>query len=181
MVQMRPQFHHIDALAEQVKATLPREGAARQQEARAIHMTVKSSIDGEEDTTDTMAERISAAQAEAWKHHRYVDEDMDDAWAAFDESLFVGGNREMEDNDSLLDKFPRLRTSLEDDEYLDAISAPGDEARLSRSQKTRKGKAKDKKGRGPEEVVGGSAEQAENSSGPSDSGSDTEMENTAPS
>merc|ERR1719262_1567090 len=78
VVQMRPQFHHIDAQTEQDRAGRARDPAAGPRappDARAIHMTVKSNVDGEEDTTDTMAARITLAQSEAWKSHRYVDEE----------------------------------------------------------------------------------------------------------
>ncbi|KAF4631917.1 hypothetical protein G7Y89_g6207 [Cudoniella acicularis] len=140
VVQMRPQFHHIDALAEQNKANTPRDAPARVQEARAIHMTVKSSIDGEEESTDTMAERIAVTQAEAWKSHRFVDEDTVEAWDAYG-GLFVGAEADIDANE-LLEKVPKLVTSIDDLEYLDAISVPRDEARMSRNKK------KDKKGKG---------------------------------
>lgn len=170
IVQMRPQFHHIDALAEQHKAAAPRDAPARVQEARAIHMTVKSSIDGEEDSTDTMVERIATTQAEVWKSHRYIDEDTNEAWEAFEESLFVGGERELDPNEPLADKVPELVTSLDDGEYLDAVSAPRDAAEPPRHKKPKK--RKDKKGKG--KAIGG---ETNGDDGASSSGlSDTEIE-----
>jgi DNA-directed RNA polymerase-3 subunit RPC5 len=109
-------------------------------------MVVKSGIDGEEDSQDSIGQRIAATQAENWKQHNYIDEDTDEAWAIYQENFFVGGDvgENAEANDGLLEKLPRLATSLDDTEYLDTISAPGDEAKLSRSKQTKKGKGKGK-------------------------------------
>ncbi len=138
---MRPQFHHIDAQSEQDRigrrdSAMP----ARATEARAIHMTVKSNIDGEEDTTDTMAQRIATAQSEQWKSHRFVDDDDAEAWEAYAQDLFVGADIGAQDVNELLARFPKLKSNLDDAEYLDTISAPRDAAKLSRSKKLKKSK-----------------------------------------
>jgi DNA-directed RNA polymerase-3 subunit RPC5 len=136
IVQMRPQFHHLDSLAELERQARPRADAAaapRAAEPRAIHMTVKT-LGDEEETTDTMAERIRAAQDEPWRRLVYRDEDSNEAWAVFEDDLFVRG-AEAEAEASAL---PRLVSALGDDEYLDAISAPRDVARLSRSKGERR-------------------------------------------
>ncbi len=147
--------------------------AARAQEARAIHMTVKSNVDGEEETTDTMAERISAAQAEAWKTQRYVDEDSTEAWDAFHKHLFVGAEAGLEDNEALLANMPQLLSALDDVEYLDTISAPRDAAKLSGSKKVRKDR---EKGKGKEKPIGGAESDTSStlSDPPSESESDEE-------
>ncbi|KAH8678774.1 DNA-directed RNA polymerase III subunit Rpc5 [Tricladium varicosporioides] len=142
IVQMRPQFHHVDAKEEERKAKVPREAPARPQEARAVHMSVKSTIDGEEDHTESMVERIAATQAEAWKSHRFVDENQDEAWETFGESLFVGGDKQASTTVELRKQYPTLVTSISDSEYLDAISVPIDAERMMRNQK------RDKKGKG---------------------------------
>jgi DNA-directed RNA polymerase-3 subunit RPC5 len=147
--------------------------AARVQEARAIHMTVKSNVDGEEETTDTMAERISAAQAEAWKTQRYVDEDSGEAWDAFHKHLFVGANAGLENNEDLLANMPQLKSALDDAEYLDTISAPRDAAKLSRSKKVRKDRDKGK-GKGKEKATEGA--ESDTSSTLSDPPSELESE-----
>jgi DNA-directed RNA polymerase-3 subunit RPC5 len=174
IVQMRPQFHHIDAHSEQERFGRVRDPtmAARVQEARAIHMTVKANVDGEEETTDTMAERIAAAQSEAWKTQRYVDEDDVEAWAAYEKHLFVGANAGLEDNEDLLANMPRLKSTLDDAEYLDTISAPRDAAKLSRSKKVRK--IRDKKGKGKENAAEGA--ESDTSSTLSDPPSDSESD-----
>lgn len=140
---MRPQFHHIDAAAEVERLSRPRDPAApRAGEPRAIHMTVKSTADGEEETTDTMAERIRSAQEEPWRRLTYVDEDSGEAWDAFNDYLFVDEAEEA----------AKLVSGMDNAQYLDAISAPRDAARLSRSRTSKK-KGKDGKdgGEGGEE------------------------------
>lgn len=114
-------------------------------------MTVKSNVDGEEETTDTMAERITAAQAEPWKMQKYVDEDSVEAWEAFHKHLFVGAKTGLETNEDLLANMPQLKSAEDDAEYLDSISAPRDAAKLSRSKKVRKDR--DKKGKGKEKAT----------------------------
>ncbi|KUJ16275.1 uncharacterized protein LY89DRAFT_782563 [Mollisia scopiformis] len=144
IVQMRPQFHHIDAQSEQDRYGRPGQ-QGRPAEARAVHMMVKSNIDGEEETTDTMAQRITAAQSEQWKSHKFIDEDEEIAWAAYHKSLFVGAEYGVEDRSEVLAQLPKLLSALDDEEYLDFISAPRDAAKLSRSKKiTRSKKGKEK-------------------------------------
>jgi len=138
MVQMRPQFHHLDAYSEMdksrnAKTTLPTRGP----EARSVHMTVKNPIDGEEDTKYNMADRISDTQREEWRRHKYSDEDADKSWAAY-RHLFVGQGSET--GEQLKLKMPKLKSAWTDEEYLDEISAPLDAARLSRAKMSRKGR-----------------------------------------
>ena len=143
--------------------------APRVQEARAIHMTVKSNVDGEEETTDTMAERIAAAQAEAWKTQRYIDEDSGDAWEAFHKHLFVGARDGLEESEDLLANMPHLKSALDDAEYLDFISAPSNPAKLSRSKKVR-----NQKGKGKETAAAGA--ESDTSSTLSEPPTDSETE-----
>jgi DNA-directed RNA polymerase-3 subunit RPC5 len=150
IVQMRPQFHHIDAAAEVERLSRPRDLAApRAGEPRAIHMTVKSTADGEEETTDTMAERIRSAQEEPWRRLTYVDEDSGEAWDAFNDYLFVDDSEEA----------AKLVSGMDNAQYLDAISAPRDAARLSRSRTSRK-----KKGKGGKEGESEGVDDSESSS-----------------
>jgi DNA-directed RNA polymerase-3 subunit RPC5 len=109
-------------------------------------MTVKASVDGEDESADNMATRISSAQAEPWQKLRYIDEDSVEAWEAFRENLFIGAEAEDGSEEiDLLDKVPKLSSALNDAEYLDAISAPRDAARLSRSKRMRKDRERNKK------------------------------------
>jgi len=153
MVQLRPQFHYIDAQDGQER--LSRRDAialaARPTEARAVHMTVKSSIDGEDLVTDTMAERLANAQAEKWTKHKYIDEDDDQSWRVFQENLFVGpepgkGGR------TNVSRTVALKSALNDMEYIDTLSGAGDAAKKSRSKIVRKQKPRSKTGQMREDV-----------------------------
>lgn len=171
IVQMRPQFHHIDAHSEQERLGRSRDPNApplRPQEARSIHMTVKNTIDGEEDTTDTMQERIIATQAEPWRHHSYVDENDHAAWESFDGNLFVGALGET--NEELQQRVPKLSSAYDDSEYLNIISAPRDATRLSRSNRPKK----DRHGKGKEGAEDG--EQSDSTITLSDGLSDSDIE-----
>ncbi|KAK6600224.1 DNA-directed RNA polymerase III complex subunit Rpc37 [Botrytis cinerea] len=137
MVQMRPQFHHIDAHVEQEKQNRPREGPApKATEARAIHMTVKSNIDGEEDGSDNIGVRISAAQQEQWIKHRYVDEDHQSAWECYHENMFIYPEQDEKGEEQELspDVVPKLTTGIDDMTYMDTISAPNNAAKMSRAK-----------------------------------------------
>ena len=161
---MRPQFHHIDAESEQARAAASRAMGVPQRapaEARAVHMTVKSNVDGEEDSTDTMGARITAVQTELWKTHQFIDEDTTEAWDSFQENMFVASELRIEDSGELQDKMPKLKTALSNLEYMDTISAPSNLAKLSRS-KTRK--SKDGKGKGKGKKEGEAAEESDTSS-----------------
>lgn len=171
---MRPQFHHIDALSEQehqLRARDPGAAPTRALEARAIHMTVKSTVDGEEDTTDTMAERIMATQQEPWTHHSYIDEDSADAWETFHENLFV--SNEVVENQELTEQTRNLSSAVEDTELLDTISVTTDAAKVSRRKTSKREKTKRKvKEKGKEKEADGN-HTASAASSPS-SGSDNE-------
>lgn len=137
MVQMRPQFHHIDAHVEQERQNQKREGPApKATEARAIHMTVKSNIDGEEDGSDNIGVRISAAQQEQWIKHRYVDEDHEAAWDCYENNMFVYPEQDEkgEEQELSVDVVPKLTTGMDDMAYIDTISAPNNAAKMSRAK-----------------------------------------------
>lgn len=173
IVQMRPQFHHIDAHAENERTTRVREaGMGRAAgEPKAVHMTVKSNIDGEEEGADSMSKKITAAQSEAWKNHRYIDEDTDQAWTEYKENMFVGKHFD-KDHDEVLKGLPKLLSSLNKSEYLDTISAP----RITSKPKKRVKKEKvdkDKGIEGAEEVV---EVEEDNFSSLSDPPSDVDMD-----
>ena len=145
MVQLRPQFHYIDAQdgQERVGRRDPNALAARSTEARAVHMAVKSSIDGEDLVTDTMAERLANAQAEKWTNHKYIDEDETQSWYAYKENLFVRTDATRK---------VALKSALDDVAYIDTLSGARDAAKKSRSKSIRKPKPKSKRGQSREEV-----------------------------
>lgn len=119
---MRPQFHHIDALAEAAARAAPRTVAARPQEARAVHLTAKSAIDGEEENDETMADRIAAVQAEHWKNFKVIDENSEVAWANFYETMFVGADQNLKTKEELRAGIPKLKSVWNNAEYLEAIA-----------------------------------------------------------
>lgn len=155
IVQLRPQFHHIDAVAD-IDRARQSTGAAPPPpaQARAVQMTVKQATDNDEDAEIPMATRIRQAQEEPWRKLRYVDENSGEAWDAFEE-LFVPNREMLEDEkkvgegeekekekDEAIDglaETPKLVSTMDDMQYLDAISAPRDAARLSRSKRGKKG------------------------------------------
>ncbi|KAI1849348.1 hypothetical protein JX265_012091 [Neoarthrinium moseri] len=102
-IQLRPQLHHLDAVAEQDRLTRPREGqgpglggagpgkdgpgAGAQPAPKAITMTIKTTASGDQLVTETMADRLRMVQMENWQKLRFVDEDADDAWELYNKTL----------------------------------------------------------------------------------------------
>ncbi|KAH0547647.1 hypothetical protein FGG08_000136 [Glutinoglossum americanum] len=116
ITQLRPQFHHIDASADQEKsATRVQRDATnppRQQEARAVQMTVKSP-DGDDLETSEIGKTLRSAQEEGWIHYKYFDENSHESWAAY-ERLFLP--------DAM--RATKLCSTWTNEEWLDAMSAP---------------------------------------------------------
>lgn len=85
MVQLRPQFNHLDALGDLDKqAVNPRsrggaEDAAEEPQARAVNMTVKSTevddMDGYGDTSET-ARLLKAMREEPWQRLGWIDSEV---------------------------------------------------------------------------------------------------------
>lgn len=161
---MRPQFHHIDAQNEQETLLRARDNntaAPRSIEPRAVHMTVKTAIDGEEDTGENMGEKITLVQQENWTHHRYIDEDSEAAWVTFHDNLFVG--EEVVDNQQAKEQALNLSSVFEDEELLDTISVTRDAAKLSR-KKAAKAEAASSREKGKERGKRATAEGDESDS-----------------
>lgn len=85
MVQLRPQFTHLDALGDQDKPFFgPRsrggpENAAVESEARAVNLTVKSSEGEDLDMYGDMSETaklLKAMREESWQHLAWVDSEV---------------------------------------------------------------------------------------------------------
>ncbi|KAI9770533.1 MAG: hypothetical protein M1840_003123 [Geoglossum simile] len=116
ITQLRPQFHHIDALADQEKsATRVQRDATnppRQQEARAVQMTVKSA-DGDDMETSEISKTLRSAQEEDWVHYKYFDENSEESWASYERLFLPDATKAM-----------KLRSEWTNDEWLDAMSAP---------------------------------------------------------
>ncbi|KAI0890185.1 uncharacterized protein GGS22DRAFT_9308 [Annulohypoxylon maeteangense] len=111
LIHLRPQFHHLDAYAEQERLSRPREGGSssgagpsssgqgaaaagkegQTPQAKAIHMTIKSAGQGDGGASvDTMVERLRKVQTEPWTRLKYEHEDSDKSWNMFGSSLVYG-------------------------------------------------------------------------------------------
>jgi DNA-directed RNA polymerase III subunit RPC5 len=143
--QMRPQFHHIDAEEQRAKLAASRasaleEGARPAGEARGLQM--RQSLKIEESEKDKLELRmrtaLQAAEAECWTRLEYVDEDMEDAYEKFRERMFVKDTEDV----------PKLKSGMQAEEYLDAVSAPRKESPTRR----RKRPPRRKRGEGEEEA-----------------------------
>ncbi|GJC78492.1 DNA-directed RNA polymerase III subunit rpc5 [Colletotrichum liriopes] len=108
LVHLRPQLHHVDAVAQQERnasAAAAKESAAAagagpggagggaaqgsSAAARAIHMTIKTTPDGATAKSETMADRLRAVQMENWRKLKYTDENDEAAWEIYQESLIM--------------------------------------------------------------------------------------------
>ncbi|EGX95356.1 sulfite reductase beta subunit [Cordyceps militaris CM01] len=108
LVHLRPQLHHLDAATQQERQAAAKEagaaaasssggatagpGATGNPAARAIHMSIKTTADGETVTTETIADRLRFVQGEAWRKLRYTDENEEAAWEVYNESLFLSAS-----------------------------------------------------------------------------------------
>lgn len=145
MVHLRPQLHHIDATSHLERRNAEGPGASGAggagggqssgQAAKAIHMTIKNTADGDAVTTETMADRLRAVQSEPWRKMRYTDENDETAWEVYNESLFLRdpnapekpppkeGEEEKPDlGEDLEDTMPHFSTKWGDKELLEAVS-----------------------------------------------------------
>lgn len=118
-VQMRPQFHHVDAQSQAARNKYWRErdalDAARPEPRVMQHLQVaKNSADGEEFNITQTAKYLADAAEEPWTKLNYYDENSEEAYAAYHEKLFLKNTASA----------PPLKAAMADEQYLDAISAP---------------------------------------------------------
>lgn len=86
IVQLRPQFGHLDAISEAKKTMIrsergsdSRDNLEPEAEARAVNMAVKSAEGNEEDMYGTMratAKLLSDMRDEPWQRLAWVDQDV---------------------------------------------------------------------------------------------------------
>ncbi|KAH7312417.1 Sin-like protein conserved region-domain-containing protein [Stachybotrys elegans] len=147
LVHLRPQLHHIDATAQlerQAAAGASKDAAPSSATtgARAIHMTIKTTADGDSVPIETMADRLRSVQTEQWRRMRYTDENEESAWDVYNDSLFLKPAQETPESDdksddkkddkkdaetaavqpSLEDSVPRFATQWVEDDLLEAVS-----------------------------------------------------------
>ncbi|KAK4539381.1 hypothetical protein LTR36_010982 [Oleoguttula mirabilis] len=136
-VQMRPQFHHLDAEEQRSRMATSRaaagdtgggEGGAagggrqggdqqQQQQARSLLMKNKHTSEETSDKgrlEDRTRRALQQAEQEAWVELEYVDEDQEEAYGLFRERMFVRD----------VGAVPGLRSGMDGEQFLDAVSAP---------------------------------------------------------
>ncbi|KAM0202746.1 hypothetical protein ACHAPI_000912 [Fusarium lateritium] len=137
LVHLRPQLHHIDATVQQERQAAATKDSAPTTAggtARAIHMTVKATGDGETVTTETMADRLRSVQTEHWRTMHYTDENEEAAWEVYNENLFLrpaeeeGAEADKKADDAeeveplLEESVPKFARRWDDDDLLEAVS-----------------------------------------------------------
>lgn len=112
---MRPQFHHVDAQMhlESQKNRDTNDNRPPPQ-ARAALQSYKGAQDAEDAKVVHERGLWQRAQEEQWTRLDYYDEDDQESYSAYYEKLFV-------DN---LDEQKKLNASMNNESYLEAISAP---------------------------------------------------------
>jgi DNA-directed RNA polymerase-3 subunit RPC5 len=117
-VQMRPQFHHLDAEEERnrIAATRAQAEAAEAGPAPTGHALRQRIISDEEKKSaeHRLKQILRSAEQEQWIQMQYIDEETDRAYTAFEDKLFVKDTADA----------PTLKSTMDNMEYLDAISAP---------------------------------------------------------
>lgn len=143
-VQLRPQFHHLDAedqrnriAASRAAAEAEAAASAAPDIARVVHQTYKPTTinpKGElEQREHEMKMALQTAHEERWVKLEYVDEEEPEAYRVWNERMFVQDTSEA-------GGCVRLRSGMEDEEFLDAISAPAKEGTVRRRRRSRKGR-----------------------------------------
>jgi DNA-directed RNA polymerase-3 subunit RPC5 len=139
LVHLRPQLHHLDAATQQERnasASAAKEATgSASTAARAIHMTIKNTAEGDAVTTETMADRLRFVQTENWRQMRYTDENEEAAWEVYNESLFLqpktgtkeadgdGETKELEGAErDMEDLVPKFGAKWNDKQMLEAVS-----------------------------------------------------------
>lgn len=116
--QMRPNFHHLDAEEERNRISVARAQAEANgpvHEPVARGLTRDKMQAAEKNTVEyRLRQGLLAAQMEPWIKMEYVDDEDDLAYETFNRTLKV------ED----VSKVPHLKSAMDNDAYLDAISAP---------------------------------------------------------
>ncbi|KAM3432026.1 hypothetical protein MY4824_006810 [Beauveria thailandica] len=130
LVHLRPQLHHLDAATQQERQAAAKEAGAGGAggagsggaggtggpgaggpAARAIHMSIKTTADGETVTTETIADRLRSVQGEPWRKMRYTDENEEAAWEVYNESLFLNAKH---NNDAATESTTGKKKAAED-------------------------------------------------------------------
>ncbi|KAI9848035.1 MAG: hypothetical protein M1837_001137 [Sclerophora amabilis] len=116
IIQLTPQFHHIDALHEREQPTPARaprrdDNDGKDKEAKAVQMSNKPVMDGEVVDMSTTVETLKAFQEESWQRYNYEDENSATAWDSYDKFFLPDAKNA-----------PNLKSVMTNGEFLDALS-----------------------------------------------------------
>jgi DNA-directed RNA polymerase-3 subunit RPC5 len=117
VVQMRPQFHHLDAKGQLARAKQTRERAANEREkpSESKLITQRAVMAEDEEMNIKQTEDfLDKAAREHWTKLKYHDEDSEEAYNAYGNALFVKETTNSE----------QLVSPWNNDQFLDAISIP---------------------------------------------------------
>ncbi|USW57180.1 Putative DNA-directed RNA polymerase III subunit Rpc5 [Septoria linicola] len=123
-VQMRPNFHHLDAEEERarISASRAQADAAGPKPAQTPQSVLRQLKEQKEQANrePTLEEKLkailTAAEAEKWIRMEYIDDEDPQAYEEFNEKLKIGD----------VEKVPHLKSQMDNDAFLDAISLPRD-------------------------------------------------------
>ncbi|EXJ78561.1 hypothetical protein A1O1_08962 [Capronia coronata CBS 617.96] len=169
VVQMRPQFHHIDAedeLAQKRLQAANGTGPAKQKpgleapppkvESKAIEIKIKDNKDDAKDRgLNENARLLRDIQMEDWDHHDWVDEDESDSQTVFTTHLQLP--------DNTAQTSVRLRSLLSNGDWLDRMSAPREDGKKGllaklrgrERERARRKKAEEEKRQRQKDATGG--------------------------
>jgi len=147
VVQMRPQLHHIDAEEEanQKKVSGATGGKSKpgvetaptRLESKAIEIKMKDSTHEAKDRNlNSNAKLLRDIQMESWHNHDWVDQDEDSACTKFEQNMhlqYASGQNGKPD----LSSIPRLKSSLNNGDWLDKMSAPREDGKKGLLSKLR--------------------------------------------
>ncbi|KAF2708766.1 hypothetical protein K504DRAFT_482274 [Pleomassaria siparia CBS 279.74] len=124
LVQMRTEFHYLDATAQLDAVNRRREKesqeGAKPTEPKAFLPTVKKS--GGDTAAELTQSFFKSANQEKWAKLQYSDEDSQLAYDAYSEHLFLADPSAA----------PKLHSTMNNSQYLDNISAPSKKRRAPR-------------------------------------------------
>ncbi|KAF1982224.1 hypothetical protein K402DRAFT_363436 [Aulographum hederae CBS 113979] len=116
IVQMRPQFHHVDARTQQLHNKEARNKAANAPPSEARNVTmVSKTTDVDEMDMLGVSRNLKLAEEEKWVNMKYHDENSTEAYDSY-ESRFFAPNMSGPDA-------PQLVSTLRSDQYLDTVSS----------------------------------------------------------
>ncbi|KAE9973061.1 hypothetical protein BLS_003772 [Venturia inaequalis] len=121
--QMRPQFHHIDARSQIVRAAQLHKAqratgeAPRKSEARVVGQSARATgPDGEEMNVSGTSKFLTDAAEEPWTTLTFHDEDQEESYGIYAEKLFIAKDK--------INSLPHLEAGMGNEVFLDAISSP---------------------------------------------------------